>query len=96
MSSNSRVILQRRDSITSSEASGSLRGEESRGQESLGLMGGSSVRRGSMSPSRLNQELNRILETERMIKEYKDIITKMQRDLYSKKQSERKERARSP
>jgi hypothetical protein len=30
-------------------------------------------------------ELNKILETERMIKEYKEMITKMQRDLYSKK-----------
>lgn len=29
------------------------------------------------------------METERMIKEYKDLITKMQRDLYSKKQDEK-------
>jgi ribosomal protein S8 len=39
----------------------------------------------SISPSKLNKELNKILETERMIKEYKEMITKMQRDLYSKK-----------
>ncbi len=39
----------------------------------------------SLSPSKLNKELNKILETERMIKEYKEMITKMQRDLYSKK-----------
>ena len=41
--------------------------------------------RTSLSPSKLNKELNKILETERMIKEYKEMITKMQRDLYSKK-----------
>eukprot|EP00347_Sterkiella_histriomuscorum_P012215 403369454 len=41
----------------------------------------------NISPSKLNKELNKILETERMIKEYKEIITKMQRDLYSKKKS---------
>jgi hypothetical protein len=40
----------------------------------------------SLSPSKLNKELNKILETERMIKEYKEMITKMQRDLYSKKE----------
>ncbi len=42
----------------------------------------------SLSPSKLNKELNKILETERMIKEYKEMITKMQRDLYSKKESQ--------
>lgn len=31
----------------------------------------------SLSPSKLNKELNKILETERMIKEYKEMITKM-------------------
>jgi hypothetical protein len=41
----------------------------------------------NISPSKLNQELNRILETERMIREYKELITKMQRDFYSKKNS---------
>lgn len=44
--------------------------------------------RTSLSPSKLNKELNKILETERMIKEYKEMITKMQRDLYSKKTTE--------
>jgi len=28
-----------------------------------------------LSPSRLNEELNKILETEKKIKEYKDMIT---------------------
>lgn len=31
----------------------------------------------NLSPSRLNKELNKILETEKMIKEYKEVITKM-------------------
>jgi hypothetical protein len=31
--------------------------------------------------------LNKILETERKIKEYKEHLTKLQRDLYSKKES---------
>lgn len=44
-----------------------------------------SEKRKALSPSRLNEELIKILETERKIKEYKDILTKMQRDLYSKK-----------
>lgn len=29
----------------------------------------------TISPSRLNEELNKILETEKKIKEYKDMIT---------------------
>jgi len=39
----------------------------------------------------LNEELNRILETERKIKEYKELLTKMQREMYSKKQGEHSE-----
>lgn len=31
----------------------------------------------NLSPSRLNYELNKILETEKKIKEYKELITKM-------------------
>ena len=38
-----------------------------------------------LSPSRLNEELNKILETEKKIREYKQMITSMQREMYSKK-----------
>jgi hypothetical protein len=35
------------------------------------------MNRGDLSPSRLNMELNKILETEKKIKEYKEMITKL-------------------